>query len=251
MLSIIFVGSGSKGNATLIKSNGTIILIDDGLPKYRIVDGLKLFNASLDDINAIFITHNHSDHIKGVSLLPKQIPLYASNKTFDASTDYIKLKPYKPLKIGSINIVPISSSHDAPNPLNYIIYDEDESMGYITDTGFLSERNLALLKNKTYYLLESNHDLTMELNSNRPKVLIDRVIGDKGHLSNVASAGYACKIIGDKTKGIYLGHLSKDCNNEEKAISSYKNIFKKKNVDFSKYEILVTKQDSMVLGGSW
>ena len=88
MLSFIFVGSGSKGNATLIKSNDTIILIDDGLPKYRIEEGLKLFNAKLDDINDIFITHNHSDHIKGVSLLPKHIPLYASNKTFDPSINW-------------------------------------------------------------------------------------------------------------------------------------------------------------------
>ena len=251
MLSFIFAGSGSKGNATLIKSNDTIILIDDGLPKYRIEEGLKLFNAKLDDINAIFITHNHSDHIKGVFLLPKHVPLYASNKTFDPSINYCKLKPYKLLKIGSINIVPISVSHDAPNPLNYIIYDENESLGYVTDTGFLSERNLSLLENKTYYLLESNHDLSMELNSNRPKLLIDRVIGDKGHLSNAASAGYASKIIGEKTKAIYLGHLSQDCNSEEKAIATYRRIFKKKNIDFDKYEILVTKQDSIVLGGSW
>ena len=251
MLSIVFVGSGSKGNATLIKSNSTLIMIDDGLPKCRINKGLKFFDASISDINAIFITHNHSDHIKGLEVLGDDLPLYAGVSTFPRGTKYNRIKPYKTISIGSIRITPIGVSHDAPNPLNYIIEDDDESIGYVTDTGYLSDKNLSLLENKTYYLLESNHDVSMELNSNRSKILIDRVLSDKGHLSNAASAGYACMLIGDKTKAIYLGHISEDCNSEEKALSTYKRIFKKENIDFDSYEIIPTKQKEIVKGGSW
>lgn len=251
MLSIAFIGSGSKGNATLIKSNDTLIMIDDGLSKRRINEGLALFNASVSDIKAIFITHNHSDHIKGLEVLGDDLPIYAGVSTFPKGSKYTRIKPYKTIKIGSLAITPIGVSHDAPNPLNYIIEDEDESLGYVTDTGYLSDKNLSLLENKTYYLLESNHDVSMELNSKRSRELINRVLSDVGHLSNAASAGYACKIIGCKTKAIYLGHISEDCNNEGCALSTYRKIFAKFGVDINSYQIIPTKQNEIVKGGSW
>lgn len=251
MLSIAFIGSGSKGNATLIKSSDTLIMIDDGLSKRRINEGLALFNASISDIKAIFITHNHSDHIKGLEVLGDDLPIYAGVSTFPKGSKYTRIRPYKTIKIGSLAITPIGVSHDAPNPLNYIIEDEDESLGYVTDTGYLSDKNLSLLENKTYYLLESNHDVSMELNSKRSRELINRVLSDVGHLSNAASAGYACKIIGSKTKAIYLGHISEDCNTSECALNTYRRIFNKFGVDINSYQIIPTKQNEIVKGGSW
>lgn len=250
MIRALFVCSGSKGNATLIDSGNTLIQIDMGTTLKRLKAGLSEMGKTIDDIEGAVFTHDHSDHIKGAYMLASRIPLYATEGTIDDYVDSL-IFPGEEFEIGDFHILPFRSSHDAANPVNFVIRVGEERLAYITDTGILTSEMLQLIENCEYYLLESNHDIMMEKRSHRPKPLIDRVLGDHGHLSNVDSAHYACDVIGPKTKAIYLAHLSDDCNTHEVAINTYKRVFAERGIDFDNYEIKCTSQAKSVKGGDW
>ena len=250
MIRALFVASGSKGNATLISSGNTLILIDMGITLKRLKAGLLEFGKTLDDIDGVIFTHDHSDHIKGAHMLAAKIPFYATEGTIDEYVDSL-IFPGEEFEIGDIKIMPFQSSHDAVNPVNFVIQTGEERMAYITDTGIILEEALPLLRDCDYYLMESNHDIMMEKRSRRPAMLIARVLGEYGHLSNVDSANYICDLIGPHTKGIYLAHLSDDCNTHEVAINTYKKVFAEREMRFEDYEIKCTSQIKSVKGGDW
>ena len=250
MMKILFIASGSKGNATFIDSGKTLIQIDMGITKKRLVEGAKELGRTLDDIEGVLITHEHSDHIKGLNLIANRVPIYASEGTVDDCVDSL-IFPGEEVQIGDFFITPFKSSHDAINPMNFVIRCGNERLGYITDTGMILDEGLKLLKDCDYYLIESNHDVEMEQKSRRPRMLIKRVLGDFGHLSNVDSANYACELLGPHTKAFYLGHLSDDCNTPQKALETYTRVFEVNRVDPSRFEIRCTSQLKFVKGGSW
>ena len=155
------------------------------------------------------------------------------------------LENYKEYTFGSFKVIPLKTSHDAINPCGYIFEDKDEKLVYMTDTGKILKKSLALMNNADYYFIESNHDLDMLYNSGRPQSLINRIAGIKGHLSNEDSAYYMSGLIGPKTKKIMLAHLSEDCNTEKVTLETYRRVFKLKNVDY-KGEIKCAKQRESV-----
>lgn len=241
MLSFLNIASGSKGNATVIYSDKTTILLDAGISKKRIVLEMESIGKTIQDLQGILITHEHSDHICGLSSIRKGCPVYASEGTVDFDVEVI---PGVLFTIGDISVFPFSTSHDANNPVGYIFKSCETTLCYITDTGFIPEENLPLLKNATYYIMESNHDLRMLLKSNRPQILKDRIRGDEGHLSNADCAYYLSRLVGDKTKGIYLAHLSEECNTPEKAIRKNKRLLEDADVS-----IIALKQHESTRGG--
>lgn len=241
-MNILVVGSGSKGNASFIYTENSLIQIDMGLPLNRINSALASIHKKKENIQALFITHEHSDHIKGLPLYHNQIPLYASKTTLGDKIPHQSFEAGEKWQIGDFSITSFSTSHDANNPVGYLIEDGSTKLAYITDTGELSDEALSLLKDCTYYYMESNHDLDMLYKSGRPKILIDRIHGDHGHLSNVDSALYMAKLIGPNTKQIGLAHISEDCNTPEKAVSEYQRILNKRDVDFSKIHIFPIAQ---------
>lgn len=249
-MKILFLASGSKGNATLIDSGNTLLLIDMGISRKLLASGVSALGRELGDIEGVLLTHEHSDHIKGIKYIAKDIPIYASAGTIDKHVDVI-VNPDEEFEVGDFAIMPFSSSHDAANPLNFLIRCGKEKLGYVTDTGLIFDKGLALLKDCDYYLMESNHDRAMERKSKRPQMLIQRIMGDLGHLSNIDSASYICELIGPHTKGIYLGHLSDDCNTPELAIETYQRVFRDYGIDYTKYDIRCTSQTDFVKGGSW
>ena len=121
----------------------------------------------------------------------------------------------------------------------------------MTDTGYLDDEALKILQNCDYYLFESNHDLDMLYKSRRPQCLKDRIHSDHGHLSNVDSAIYFSEVLGPRTKAVYLGHISEECNTADIAISSYRRLLESRNIDPDSIQIVPTKQWDMVLGGDW
>ena len=247
MIHLLFIRSGSKGNATLIDSGNALIQIDMGVPLKYIREGCSLLGKTLKDIQGVFYTHNHSDHIKDAHKLRKYCPAYADKETADWAEH--PLYPGVGEQIGDLLVFPFSVSHDAPNPLNFLIYCGDTRVAYITDTGYLSEENLHLIKDCDYYLIESNHDIKMERNSGRPRYLINRVLGEFGHLSNIDSALYMSELVGPKTKGIYLGHLSDDCNTHEIALETHRRVYEEKGIDWTKLDLRCTSQQEIILGG--
>ena len=249
MIRIVFVASGSKGNSTLITDSETLIQIDMGCSKSALRDGLSALNKNIEDIEALFITHDHGDHIKGIPFLSPSTAIYSTPCSIEENLIFETIEPYVGINVGSFTVFPFSTSHDAPNPVGYLISNGGEKLGYVTDTGILDDTALGLLKNCDYYLFESNYDLEMLLKSKRPKELKDRIRGDHGHLSNVDSALYMSTLIGDKTKAIYLGHISEECNTPEKALSCYRRILFDKGIDTSRIAIIPTKQWEIVMGG--
>lgn len=243
------INSGSKGNATVVFTKEATILIDDGVANYVIEDELVKFNKTLKDIDYVLITHNHTDHIKGVKTFsPKKI--YSLEGTMPGSLSNI-IECNVPFKLGDATVTAFPTSHDATNPCGFMIESEGEKLVYMTDTGVYLSANTPLLKDPDYLIIESNHDIQMLLHTNRPMVLIQRIMSDYGHLCNEDSAFAALEIIGSNTKEIVLAHLSEEANTPELALAAYEKVFKYTNKDIKKYQVRCANQHIPLIGGRY
>ena len=229
----IIIGSGSKGNSTLLITDTKKILIDVGFsyPKIKMI--LEKYNYKPSDIDFIILTHEHKDHITGLASLIKKEKKYVYipkgmykviNKVVDA--DYIIPVTDEKFQIDDLTIRLLPTSHDAVDPVGYLIEDS-ESLVYMTDTGYISKKNINIMKNKNYYILESNHDPKMLMDGPYPYILKQRVVSDTGHLSNEMTGKYLKELIGDNTRKIILAHLSETNNIEELALKTVKDIINK------------------------
>lgn len=241
----IVLSSGSKGNTTYIETDETKILIDAGNTSKYILGKLEEHNINPNSIDAIFITHTHSDHIKGLPVLLKKInPCVYITEKMHPQMEYLEnyhiIKEDK-IKIKDILIEVIKTSHDTEDSVGYIINNQDKSIVYITDTGYINQRYFDSLKNKDIYIMESNHDIEMLNNSSYPFATRQRILSDKGHLSNYDSAKYLSKFIGNKTKYILLAHLSEENNTKELAYNALINRLQKENIQVE--NIIITSQN--------
>ena len=241
------VASGSKGNATLIKHKSTLILIDLGITLVRLNEALTSLNLNLKDIDAAIFTHEHSDHLNGLKCIsPKK--MYALKGTLPSSLSNV-VNLYEPFIIKDIKITPFRTSHDATNPCGYMLESDDEKLVYMTDTGVFLEETLPYISNPNYLIIESNHDIQMEMRTHRSFALKQRILSEHGHLCNEDSAFAALEIIGDRTSDIILAHLSEEANTPEVALDAYQKVFNYKGVDISKYHVRCANQYVPTLGG--
>lgn len=217
------LSSGSAGNATIVCSQKANILIDCGINKKTLNERLSQCGLGVDDINVLLITHGHTDHISGIKFVPKD-KWMTSHKVIEGLADSQYFEPYQTFCIGDISVTPLPLSHDAVNTVGFILKDGDESLVYITDTGFISEKVMELTVNATYYIFESNHDTKMLYTSDRSAYLIRRIHSDIGHLDNVYASTYLSRLLGDRTKEITLAHLSEECNTPEIALQTYNKV---------------------------
>ena len=243
MIKLHDIASGSKGNACLIYNDKTLILIDMGLTKVRLSAGLAEIGKTIDDIDFALFTHEHADHISGERFIDSN-KKYSLEGTITLQKANI-LENYKEYSFNEFKITPLKTSHDATNPCGFLIEENGEKLVYMTDTGKILKKSLALMENADYYFIESNHDLDMLNNSGRPRVLINRIAESKGHLSNEDSAYFMTGLVGPKTKKIMLAHLSEECNTEELALETYKRIFALKGIK-QDIEIKCAKQRESV-----
>ena len=241
------IASGSKGNATLLEHDGRVLLIDMGITLSRLKSELESIGYNINDIQAVLFTHEHSDHASGARFFDEDV-IYATEGTLGGSKHHI-LKPYEKINILGLNVTPLATSHDAFAPIGFLFENSIEKLVYMTDTGFISEKNLEVMRNADYYIIESNHNIKMLLQTNRPAELKQRILSDFGHLSNEDSALYMSELIGDKTKEIALAHISEEANDNETALGTYLRILKKRFVDIDKIRIYCAEQWSMIQGG--
>ena len=239
-----FLASGSKGNATLIVSEHTKILVDFGMTKKRMVDLLEKVNVTLDQIDAVFFTHEHSDHGAGKEFIPIE-KRYSSPLAFEVLPEHA-LSHGDRKQIIDIDVSVFQLSHDAKDPLGFIFDDGKHSLVYITDTGYISEKNLKLCYDKTFYLVESNHNVKMLLQTDRSQDLKVRILGDSGHLSNEDSAYYFSKMMGPNTKAVYHAHLSDEANTPRVALDTYTRVLQKLRIKHDHIKIIATKQWDVV-----
>lgn len=218
------LASGSKGNSTFIESGNTRILVDVGINYTRIKNSLDKIDIDINSIDGIIISHTHSDHIGGLSSLIKKtdIPVFVKEELYSeikkiVPEENIVLIDEKNVSIGSIDIEIINASHDVP-AFGFIICGDGKKVLYLTDTGYINRRYYKQLENMDAYIIESNHDEKMLMEGPYPYILKQRVISDKGHLSNKYTGSFLNKEIGDKTKYIVLAHLSENNNTEELAL---------------------------------
>ena len=233
-MKICVLASGSKGNSSYIETDETKSLIDLGMSAGYTAKALKNIGVDPSEIQRVFITHTHSDHVAGLKVfLKKYNPIVYLTKRMEEEIDFeIEDKVYidGDIKIDDLNVTVIKTSHDTADSNGYVFSSLGKSIVYITDTGYINVRNFDKLKNKNIYVLESNHDVRLLREGKYPYYLQQRILSDKGHLSNKDSAYYLSKFIGDKTKEIILIHLSEENNKPELALKTLLDTLDKKGV---------------------
>ena len=243
------LASGSGGNSTYIETDKYKILIDIGKNRKYIVDSLKEIGVDAQDIDYIFISHLHDDHISALKTFIKKYhptivisaPMF---QELEDIHDYEHILIYEDeVILDNLRVRCIHSSHDATDSRNFIFESNQKSIVYVTDTGYVNYKNFKYLENKDIYLFESNHDIEKLEHGTYPDWLKKRVLSDYGHLSNNACGVYLAKLIGDKTKKIYLMHLSKENNTEELALEEIKKVFQTYNILFQ--DIKCAKADTI------
>ena len=252
-MKICNLASGSEGNVTYVETDNHKILLDAGTTIKYIKDQLSELSVNLEDIDYIFITHVHDDHIKALkNIIKKYKPTICLSPQMFSELEYLKyyeniLLFDDAVYLDDLTVDIIKTSHDTSDSRSYILKSNGKSMLYMTDTGFINQKYFKKISNLDFYLFESNHDIEMLMNGPYPKWLKDRVAGPYGHLSNRDSAIYLAKIIGPNTKKILLSHLSQHNNTEEKALETLKEVFKEYDIDFTNVSCARQKERSELI----
>ncbi|MFA7417697.1 MAG: MBL fold metallo-hydrolase [Acholeplasma sp.] len=251
-MEVFVLASGSKGNVTYVKNEVVSFFIDAGISYRKIVQKMKAYGEDVNHIETLFLTHEHSDHIFGLLGMLKAGHLkqvYLTQGTLDALKDDVKsllpktiiIKPDQPFIFKQFNVLPVLLSHDANEPVGFRFDWKDKSFVCLTDTGYVDQSYLEVLKDADLYLLESNFDPKKLLNSRRPFALKQRILGIQGHLSNEEAAILMNKLIQTKKAKWIVAHISEECNDAfdiEKAIVDHFD-------DILKTEVIYASQVSL------
>lgn len=251
-MEITILASGSKGNALVINNNNNLIVVDIGISYMSFKE--KAIKESLDikRINALLITHEHSDHIRGLKTFLKNhttIEIYITKGTYDVLPKDIKELMNNKIFIDqdedfTVNLVDITSfalSHDANQPVGYVFQKENKKVVLATDTGYIDESYFDLLAGANLYILESNHSPELLMNSGRPFYLKQRILGQKGHLSNEEASWLINHFTRDIEETIWaVAHISEDCNTIFEIEKTIVEIVE----DPTKIEVIYTSQET-------
>jgi phosphoribosyl 1,2-cyclic phosphodiesterase len=215
--------SGSTGNATVVSTDTATVMVDVGLSGKKIDELLREREISGHDLDALFITHEHSDHIKGLGAFARkyELPVYANEKTWSAMIGKVGdipeaqrriLPTDSVMEIADLRIESYAISHDAIEPVGYCFQADGAKLSLATDLGYVSERVMRQLQNSDVMVLESNHDINMLRMGRYPWNIKRRILGDTGHLSNEAAGEALCSLLTGRLKRVYLAHLSQQHN---------------------------------------
>ncbi|WP_048601602.1 MBL fold metallo-hydrolase [Rubeoparvulum massiliense] len=229
------LASGSSGNCTYVETDHAKILIDAGLSGKQLEELADEAHIDLKEVQGIFITHEHSDHIKGAGILARRyrVPVYANAKTWLAMEKQLgKLEDWQRIEtslhdyveIADLRIENFPISHDAACPVGYSLYCGNEKLSIATDMGYVNTKTIDQLQGSHVLIMESNHDPQMLRMSRYPWRVIQRILSDTGHLSNEDAGEALGQIITTETKEVYLAHLSQDANLHELAQLTVRNI---------------------------
>lgn len=236
-MKVTVLASGSKGNCTLIETEQNKFLIDIGITNKALKSKLSEVNVEIEEIDAIFITHEHSDHIKGLEVLIKRHNIYIvlSHGSYEAivlrkkigiTYEYFNVVGAdEQVYLNNTSITPFHVSHDALEPFGYVIKGNGKKVVYLTDSGYISQENEEKIKGANVYVMETNHNIEMLMCTNRPWRLKQRILGDNGHLCNEDALHTLLRVVSDKTQAIYLAHISEEANNVDLLQLTVKDIF--------------------------
>lgn len=227
MITLHTLASGSEGNSLLVSAGGTHILVDAGISARRITTALLSLGLTPGDIAGVLVTHEHSDHTAGLATLTKQyrLPLYASGGTAGAlcariphAADVLHLLPRQGvLTLGDAQVTVFPTSHDAAESIDFRFDCGGAALGVLTDTGCVTPEAEQALQGVDLLVLESNHDEDWLLSGPYSYYLKQRILGNRGHLSNDAAAALAQRMASAGTRQFVLAHLSRENNTPERA----------------------------------
>lgn len=241
------LASGSTGNAFYIESDKEKLLVDAGLSGKQMDKLFSEVQVSPSELSGILVTHEHSDHIKGLGILARKynLPIYANEKTWKAMENSIgkigldqkftfNMEEVK--TFGDIDVESFGVSHDAAEPMFYVFRNGGKKVALVTDLGYVSERIKKTVEGADAYIFEANHDVGMLRMGRYPWSVKRRILGDSGHVSNEDCGLALTDIIGNNTKRIYLAHLSKDNNMKDLARMSVGNILVERGIEVDLYD---------------
>ncbi|MGM7703257.1 MBL fold metallo-hydrolase [Pseudalkalibacillus sp. Hm43] len=232
------LASGSTGNACYIETDQSRLLVDVGLSGKKIEGLFKKIQRDPKHLDGILVTHEHSDHIKGLGILSRRfkLPIYANEKTWLAMESQIGAIPTdlkfqfdceRVKTFGDLDVESFGVSHDAASPQFYVFHHEGKKLTLATDMGYVSDRIKWTVKDSDMLIFESNHDIDMLMMGRYPWNIKRRILGDQGHVSNEDAGEALAEIIGDRTRRVYLAHLSKDNNMKDLARMSVQQTLEK------------------------
>lgn len=224
------IASGSSGNCVCVQTENACILVDAGVTAKRIEEGLATMGLGVPQLDAILITHEHIDHVRGIEVLTKRypVPVYGTRETLQEYCRCIKqadrvepllhfVRPGESFCIKDIVADTFSTSHDAGNPIGYTFLAEGQKIGMATDLGVYDETILTKLAGSQVLYLEANYDLNMLMAGSYPYRLKLRIAGEKGHLSNEMSSELIVKLLHEDLQHVVIAHMSKENNYAELA----------------------------------
>ncbi len=229
-MNLCSIASGSSGNCIYVGSERTSVLVDVGLSGKRVEAGLNSIDRTTREMDGILITHEHSDHIKGLGVLARKygLPIYATAGTIEAiewmdqlgkmpEGLFHEIRPDEEFCVGDLKIFPFTISHDAAQPVGFRLECGQKAVGIATDLGQYSDYTVERLKNLHALLLEANHDVRMLQAGSYPYYLKQRILSEKGHLSNENAGQLLGRLLHDDLQAVFLGHLSKENNYDKLA----------------------------------
>lgn len=229
-MKIVLFASGSTGNCTLVSEGDTHILIDAGISAKRIRIGLQEQGLTMNDVDGVLITHEHSDHIRGLTVLLRRdpAPVYALPAVAAALRGQMpehahllhETAPEEAFALGAVTVKPFCTPHDAAGSCGYRFEGCGSSFGFCTDLGELTEAVRAALRGVDCAVIEANHDLAMLRGGPYPVFLKRRILSDHGHLSNDVAGELAAFLAENGAQSLILGHLSRENNTPRKALET-------------------------------
>lgn len=227
------IASGSSGNCLYAGNGKNHLLIDAGISGKRVCQGLASFGIAPEQIDGVMVTHEHVDHISGLGVLLRKyhFPVYAtegtirgiqSTKSLGKLPDglFREIKPGESFNIGNIEIESFRISHDANEPVSYVLKEDKQQLGLVTDLGYYDEHIIEHLKDSDVLYVEANHDIRMVQVGPYPYYLKQRILGNKGHLCNEMAGKLVKELTHQRLKKVILGHLSKENNYPELALET-------------------------------
>ncbi|MGL5917306.1 MAG: MBL fold metallo-hydrolase [Culicoidibacterales bacterium] len=246
------LASGSKGNITLIETQGGKYLIDAGLSAKKTMQLLTQLDLTIDQIQGIFVTHEHGDHVGGIRVLCDryEVPIFIHAQTYAALKENHRPKTRERVhfiesgihQIGPFEVDAFPLSHDVAYMLGYTFSIKTKKLVYVTDSGYVNQNLYEKLRNADAYVFETNHDPEMVRMSGYPFSVQQRILSDVGHLSNEDSARVLANLIGTKTKMVVLAHLSQENNTPDLAKLTVENVFRELNVP-NHFSLMLAKQE--------
>ena len=253
MLKFCSLYSGSSGNCLYVESSKSKILIDAGTSSKKICEGLASIHSSIEKIDAILVTHEHSDHVQSLGNISKKynIPVYANFETWNAmekqkekiANENIKIfENDKDFLLRDLTIHPFSTPHDAANPCGFNIHNGKKKLSIATDLGHMDNKILSQLEESSFILLESNYDPEILKVSKYPFHLKSRIAGPNGHLSNETAGKTISVLMKKNLKEVMLGHLSKENNFPELAYQTVAEQLMNSNNDINRIKLSVASR---------